>query len=123
MAKKNSLTEAPYQKRLTYRIDGVEFNEPQFVRWELASYVQYGEYEWRPNKPFTASLEMEGFGRGRSSTVFNWVDPATGTMYPMFVSSLAVLLKSEVLIHGKTDLIPWIVVKKGANYGVERYEE
>lgn len=117
MAKKNSLKEVPFEESWRY-----EGNDKVSLGWHVTSYpAGCKDVDWRPNEPFEATLKLVGQSRGRSSALFEWEDVKTGTCYPMFMSSLGDLIENTLinygLVHGK-----WIVVKKGANYGIERYE-
>lgn len=112
MSKKNSLQEVPFEQR--WRYDG---NERVDLGWHMASYPM-GNVEWRPNTPFDATLRLVGNSRGRSSSVFTWVDIVTGTEYPMFNSGLVELIQSSEIRYGKLRGT-WIAVKRGANYGIE----
>lgn len=117
MAKKNSLKEVPFEESWVYEGD-VKVSQG----WRMTSYPSgYRSTDWRPNEPFEATLKLVGQSRGRSSALFEWGDVKTGTRYPMFMSSLGDLIENTLinygLVHGK-----WIAVKKGANYGIERYE-
>jgi hypothetical protein len=81
--------------------------------------------EWRPNRPFRAALTLTGIERGRSAARFTWIDASrsgeTVTSYPMFmVDACALLMSGEALVGGTRDGW-WIVMKRGANYGVAAY--
>jgi len=78
--------------------------------------------EWRPNEPFRAALTLTGIERGRSAARFTWVDTSrsgeTVHSYPMFmVDACALMLRGEALVGGVRDGW-WIVMKRGANYGI-----
>lgn len=87
---------------------------------ELLNYVYQSDdkYDWRDvTKPFRAGLEYSGYGRGRSSILFEFTNVDNGKKYQMFVSDMNDLLKA-----GKfTDVIwsDWVIVKKGSNYGIK----
>lgn len=117
MAKKNSLKEVPFEESWRY-----EGNDKISEGWHMTSYpTGYKMTDWRPNEPFEATFELIGQSRGRSSALFNWRDVESGTEYPMFMSSLLDLIQNSNLLDGKVSGW-WIAVKKGANYGIERYE-
>jgi hypothetical protein len=85
----------------------------------LLGYNDWKAKEYRDvTKPFFAHLKYVGYGRGRSSIVFEWQDVISGAMYEMFVSDLDDLLRRPqaegISIKGH-----WQVVKKGANYGIK----
>lgn len=118
MVKKNSLKEAPFEESWEY-----EGNEKISRGWHMTSYPSgYRTVEWRANEPFEATLKLVGQSRGRSSALFNWEDVKTGTQYPMFMSSLGNLVRNSTINFGQVSG-RWIAVKRGANYGIELYEE
>lgn len=83
--------------------------------------VTDGDCLWRPNDPFTATLTLTGTERGRSAMRFLWEDEATGATYPMFATDMAGLaMSSEGVANGRA-AGQWIVMKRGANYGIARY--
>jgi hypothetical protein len=79
--------------------------------------------EWRDNEPFRAVLTLTGIERGRSAARFMWhggtmVGPTFTGTFPMFmVDACALLLRGEALAGGVRDGW-WIIMKRGANYGV-----
>lgn len=76
--------------------------------------------DWRPNDPFDAVLTVRSLETGRSAVRFWLEDETTKTKYPMFGHTLVdVLTESKSLGLGGRIGGTWIVVKKGANYGVE----
>lgn len=78
--------------------------------------------EWRPNKPFMATLVLTGTERGRSAMRFLWKDTVTGNTYPMFATDIAALITSKDGASNGTATGEWIVMKRGQNYGIARYE-
>ncbi len=72
---------------------------------------------WEPNEEFAATLRLVGTTRGRSAAYFRWVDDHSGRTYPMFMSSLAELLLSDVVVRGVASG-RWVGVKRGENYGI-----
>lgn len=117
MAKKNSLKEVPFEEIWRYK-----GNERISLGRHMTSYpAGFHDTEWRPNEPFEATLKLVGQSRGRSSALFEWEDVKTGTRYPMFMSSLGDLIQNQVINFGQF-AGKWIAVKKGSNYGIERYE-
>jgi hypothetical protein len=117
--KANNLKEAPYGKRCGYDEDGNRVD----LGWELLEYVDGWERElqWQRNEPFRANLALLGFERGRSAARFIWEDWETGTRYPMFMSGMLDLLQTADVLQGCVSNQDWIVVKRGSNYGIERY--
>lgn len=122
MSKKNTLKEAPYARRWKYDRDG----HKEQVGWQLSSYTGYGYpgdgVDWRPNEPFYASLDLVDMERGRSAARFIWNHGATRTRYPMFMAGMLNIAQNEIIHHGEA-MGWWIVVKRGQNYGIERYEQ
>lgn len=115
MAKKNSLKLVPFVESWRY-----EGNERIPQGWHMTSYPQ-GMVEWRDNEPFKATLVLTGQSRGRSSALFLWTSEVARTKYPMFLSSMVDLLENSDILKGRVTGT-WIAVKRGANYGIERYE-
>jgi hypothetical protein len=121
--KQNSLKEAPY-RHVTKEYSLTEKRVVDVDYWELAEYAdgyELNRIEWRPNEPFQANLRLIGYERGRSAARFVWEDWEIGTRYPMFMSSMVELLNHADVIQGAVSNEKWIVVKKGSNYGIERY--
>lgn len=131
MKKTNSLKLVPYAPHFTYYYDGKSHNEPKMTGMVLQEYT-YGKpgeqktvgrsilIDWRPNEPFKATLTLNRLERGRSAARF-WFRDEEGTEYPMFGQGIVDMLKAGVLDHGVITGT-WIAVKRGANYGIERYE-
>lgn len=122
MTKKNTLKEAPYVPRWAY---DREANKSVQIGWQLASHPGYGYpgdgVDWRPNEPFYASLDLVDMERGRSAARFIWNHGSTQTRYPMFMAGMLDLAQNTFIHHGEA-VGWWIVVKRGANYGIERYD-
>lgn len=124
MPKKNSLLEAPYGVRAYH----VGEDENGVWQWEkrsaLLEYVGGWEKDvrWKPNKPFRATMHLLSYERGRSAARFMWED-MDGTQYPMFMSGMLDLVQHGETQHGYVYDEKWIVVKRGSNYGIERYED
>lgn len=124
MPKSNSLKLVPYGVKHVWTEDNGK-REPIRVPAMLEYTFGSPEYpfpgvEYRPNEPFEATLTLVELERGRSAARFWWTDGET--YYPMFGQGLVEMLNGVVLDHG---VVPgkWIAVKRGANYGIERYEE
>lgn len=95
------------------------------MAWDHTTKTQYDtgidySIDWRPNDPFEATLTIRRLERGRSAARFWFEDEATKTMYPFFGQTLVDMLTASDMIQGKVRGT-WIVVKKGANYGIELY--
>jgi hypothetical protein len=86
----------------------------------LMSYDAWDAKEWRSAlTPFSATMRYEGYGRGRSAIIFNWIDTETGLRYPMFVSDMDELLQAAVFVPASTCVRgAWEISKRGANYGI-----
>lgn len=118
MPKKNSLKEVIFADAWHHLDSG-----RKVLRTMVAYHNGYhseGE-EVRPNDPFHATLRLMYLERGRSAARFWWKDVDTGTMYPMFGQGIVEMLSNVTLVHGFVEG-DWIAVKRGANYGIERYE-
>ena len=124
MAKKNSLKEVPFQEDWKWTAPDVNGNQERIpLGWHMTAYPEtYGErIQWRPNEPFEATLELDHLERGRSAARFWFKDTKEGTLYPVFGQSLVELIHGGDMVKGVTSGT-WIAVKRGANYGIERYE-
>lgn len=73
--------------------------------------------DWRDNKPFQATLRLDGTRRGRSAAYFMWHD-TEGHTYPMFISDLDALIQSGAVIAGNCIAGLWMVSKRGKNFGI-----
>ena len=84
-----------------------------------------GQYDWRDNDTFTATMTIIGYSRGRSSTKIELED-STGIVYTMFLVDLLYMLTSTVIMSGKV-AGTWAFVKRGTDYGLtwlgEDYDE
>lgn len=125
MAKKNSLKMVPFgPHRAWMEVDGMQelVTVPSMLAFTHGSpdYPSPG-VTYRPNEPFSTTLWLVELERGRSAARFWWQDEA-GVLYPMFGQGIVELLQNVTLDHGKV-IGTWIAVKRGANYGIERYEE
>jgi len=79
--------------------------------------------EWRENKPFARTLQYQGWTRGRSSVNVIWQDD-DGKTYPMFMKDFDAILAGgyinmPAIIGPSVVYGDWIVVKRGANYGIQ----
>lgn len=120
MAKSNSLKLAPYSNE-SVRPDGAAWSSRdewpvKRVLQEYTNTYNHDAYTWEPNEPFEATLTLSHLERGRSAARFWW--DSEDSRYPMFGQGLTDMLKAVVLDHG-TVTGKWIVVKRGANYGIE----
>ncbi len=77
--------------------------------------------EWRDNEPFLATLRLEGIERGRSAARFVWQREDTGSTFPMFMTDMLALAKSDAGISSGIAEGWWIVMKRGQNYGIALY--
>lgn len=124
MAKKNNLKLVPYGARSSWEV--LDGTRKLVTRPSMLEFT-YGDPErpsrgvtYHPNEPFTATLQLVELERGRSAARFWWSDE-DGVHYPMFGQGIVDMLLAGVLDHGKITGT-WIAVKRGANYGIERYE-
>lgn len=78
--------------------------------------------DWRPNEPFEATLTIRELERGRSAARFWFEDEENKIRYPFFGQTLVDMLSVSEMKNGKVRG-KWIVVKKGANYGIELYQQ
>lgn len=125
MAKKTILF--PVIKETTYYTDS-EWNieqglagKPREVKGSLIDYDnRSGNVEYIENKVFGDTLTFEGYSRGRSSAVFNFVD-SNGATYQMFMTDIDNLLKSKDLINRQVKGT-WTFCKRGQNYGIKLAE-
>lgn len=77
--------------------------------------------EWRDNVPFYAALALTGMERGRSAMRYIWTDE-DGNTYPMFAVDAYALMQSIEGVDNGAAFGHWIVMKRGQNYGIARYE-
>lgn len=79
-------------------------------------WAQCGVKEWRKNTPFSATLRLDSFQRGRSAAHFILKDDA-GHEYTIFAKFLLEALQGDTCysgwLHGK-----WAFAKRGANYSI-----
>ncbi len=71
---------------------------------------------WKPNTEVELTLHYQGFGRGRSSVTFYWLDD-DGNRYPMFIKDVDELLKQDLGASSVHAIFTY--VKRGANYGIK----
>lgn len=102
--KVNSLLEAPY------------------LRGSLQHYVKGGQrdaFDWLPNDPFRATLQISGMKSGYSAKYVTLVSPAgDGREFPMFVVDLIDAVATLPVIRNGIMDGRWWVRKRGANYGL-----
>ena len=87
----------------------------------LCSYDNGGDIYWEENKDFEAELIYNGYGRGRSSIVFYYINEDNTFSAQMFVSDLDNIIQlgiSPNVINGI-----WRYCKKGSNYGIQLIKE
>lgn len=92
----------------------------------LMPYRAYrNNYDWRDNVPFTATMTIIGYSRGRSSVKIE-LEESTGAIYTMFLVDLLYMLTNAVIMNGKVAGV-WAFVKRGTDYGLtwlgEDYDE
>lgn len=112
----SKVTHAPFDSKGNL-LEWTAANGPDDKYGGALRYGTYGDLvEWRKIEAFTATLTIEDMERGRSAMRFIWKDPE-GRKYPMFMRDALDVLKHRSLTDGTlTD--EWIVVKRGANYGI-----
>jgi hypothetical protein len=71
--------------------------------------------EWRDNKPFHATFNYTGYGRGRSSATIHFCDDA-GVEYEMFMTHFDKIARN--MCYGTISGY-WDFIKCGQNYGVK----
>lgn len=78
-----------------------------------------GGHDWKPNRPFEARLHLTGITRGHSAARFTW-ETNHGIKMDMFMADMLRLVQAEghVIEAGGIVNGEWIIVKRGANYGV-----
>jgi hypothetical protein len=130
MTKTNSLKLVPYATEWHWDFDkGERIQYRSLLEYthgkpgEQTS-VGYGEHgapiDWLPNEPFRETLRIDHLERGRSAARF-WFVGTDDTRYPFFGQGLVEMLSEVTMEHGIVTA-NWIAVKRGANYGIERYE-
>lgn len=78
--------------------------------------ITNGNIVWKPNTEVELTLHYQGFGRGRSSVTFYWLDD-DGNRYPMFIKDVDELLKQDLGASSIHAVFKY--VKRGANYGIK----
>ncbi|WP_051165357.1 hypothetical protein [Nocardia testacea] len=73
--------------------------------------------EMRTNAPFTATLRIVDYIRGRSAARFVLEDKATGLTFPMFLTDMLNVLQHASIEKGVVSG-RWIGCKRGQNYGL-----
>ena len=125
MSKKNTLKRVPFHKGSMLEWTSNEIDEVETPRWNdfrKELYIGYCEAdEWRDNEPFRATLEYVGLEKGRSSIKAIWKD-AEEHRFAMWPDVIYAVLQVGVQPGGKFTET-FIVRKKGANYGIELYNE
>lgn len=82
---------------------------------------EYNEdLDWRDNTPFTATMELRGFGRGMSSARFHFIDHE-GHTYEMFMKDMEHLFLHGIIEQGVVTG-KWRICKRGQNYGLQFVE-
>lgn len=80
--------------------------------------------EWLPIVPFSATLNYDGYGRGRSAAYLYWRATATQIRYPMFMTDLDAILQAGVMLPGRGLSArlagQFTIIKRGQNYGITR---
>src|ERR1044072_488931 len=103
----------------------VPYNKGSLLEWsalregetveDKSSYSYYPD-QWLPNEPFSATLTITGFSRGRSSAKF-YFESAGNLRFPMFMTDMVDLVRTAKIDKGVVSG-RWIVRKRGANYGI-----
>lgn len=77
---------------------------------------------WRGNPVFKLTIKLNGTERGRSAAYFRWTvvegDLPAGTMLPMFITDVGILLMEGLPQPGGLVTAEFFVVKRGQNYGI-----
>ena len=83
-----------------------------------------GGYDWKANGPFTARLHLVGTTRGHSAARFQW-STDHGIRMDMFMADMTRLIQATARTIEPGGFVEgeWIVVKRGANYGVTPFLE
>jgi hypothetical protein len=66
---------------------------------------------------FTATMQLEGFYRGRSAAGFTFKDEA-GIEHTMRIKCVTDLLKNATLVRGKVTAV-WCYTKQGSNFSLK----
>ncbi len=74
--------------------------------------------DWKKTTPFVATLKYLGYGKGRSAVTLNFVEVATGDVFPMFLSVFNDLIKQPGLNDGPTFSGVWRVAKMGTAFSI-----
>ena len=72
--------------------------------------------------PFQATIQIEGYSRGRSAANFDVVNVETGATYTIFMTDMLDIILSENIYKGLV-VGMWCPVKRGANFGIAMVKE
>lgn len=101
---------------LTYTYESYPYVDPAPTTADKDHWKMERLGEWRKNLPFTASLRLSEFQRGRSAAHFILKD-AAGHEFTIFAKFLLDALQHNTChngwFHGR-----WAFAKRGANYSI-----
>lgn len=89
----------------------------------LMSYAFGDKIEWRDNYTFIDSMQIMDYSRGRSSVLFSFKSQSDGTIYPVFVSDMMVIIQNCIITNSVVLNQEWTFIKKGGNYGMQLYKK
>lgn len=72
--------------------------------------------------PFQATIQIEGYSRGRSAANFDVANVETGATYTIFMTDMLDIILSENIYKGLV-VGMWRPVKRGANFGIAMVKE
>ena len=76
-----------------------------------------GTITMRDNFVFHDTMEIEGYGRGRSAAYFSLKSTTTNKTYDMFLTDFFALIHDCVVTNGIVEA-NWTFCKRGQNYGM-----
>jgi hypothetical protein len=96
---------------------GVPVND----RGNVLSYDPYsfsGQGKRREVKPFTDTMTILGYRRGRSAAGF-LLEGHDGVQYPIFMKDMVDVMQQRTITEGVIQKTQWTFCKRGSNYGVK----
>ena len=79
------------------------------------------DYLWKDPEPFSATLTLIGFSRGRSAANFDF-ESETGARFTVFMTDLMAMIQSPAWQSGKISGT-FVPTKRGQNYGIKLVEK
>lgn len=95
----------------------IPFNNGKMMGYADAWDEKQVGFEWRDNYTFIETMEIDTYGRGRSSVTI-YLRDENNNRYEMFISDFVEAMQTVFVSDGKFTG-EFTFVKKGKNYGVQ----